>query len=46
MFRIDRVCEIETLSDTFRAERGKTIRDFYRQMEDRGDLPSGFNYGS
>ncbi|WP_193174969.1 helix-turn-helix transcriptional regulator [Oricola nitratireducens] len=46
MFRIDRVCEIETLADTFRAERGKTIRDFYRQMEDRGDLPSGFNYGS
>lgn len=46
MFRIDRVCGIETLPDTFRAERGKTIRDFYRQMEDRGELPSGSRFGA
>ena len=30
---------------TFKPERGKTIRDFYRQMEERGDIPSGAGYG-
>ena len=37
MFRVNRVREIETLSETFRPERGKTIRDFYRQMEENGE---------
>jgi predicted DNA-binding transcriptional regulator YafY len=37
MFRVDRVRDIETLPETFRPERGKTIRDFYRQMEERGE---------
>ncbi|WP_421857333.1 helix-turn-helix transcriptional regulator [Oricola sp.] len=34
MFRLDRIAAIETLKETFRHERGKTMRDFYRQMED------------
>jgi predicted DNA-binding transcriptional regulator YafY len=43
MFRIDRIVQVETLGETFRSECGKTIRDFYRQMEESGDLPSGYS---
>ena len=43
MFRIDRVADIETLEEIFRPERGKTIRDFYRRMEERGDVPARGN---
>lgn len=41
MFRVDRVRDVETLPETFRPERGKTLRDFYRQMEERGDISPG-----
>lgn len=41
MFRVDRVRDVETLPETFRPERGKTLRDFYRQMEERGDMSPG-----
>ncbi|MCI5074638.1 YafY family protein [Oricola sp.] len=46
MFRVERVRAVETLDETFRPERGKTIRDFYRQMEDRGEYgPNGASAG-
>lgn len=41
MFRVDRVRDVETLPETFRPERGKTLRDFYRQMEERGEIAPG-----
>lgn len=41
MFRVDRVRSIETLDQTFKAEPGKTIRDFYRRMEERGEVRGG-----
>ncbi|GAB4360020.1 MAG: YafY family protein [Oricola sp.] len=42
MFRVDRVRNVETLPETFRPEPGKTIRDFYRRMEERGEIsPDG-----
>ncbi len=34
MFRVDRMREIETL-DTFRDEKGQSLRDFYAQPDDR-----------
>lgn len=34
MFRVDRIERLVDLEDTFRPERGKTLADFYRMMED------------
>ena len=34
MFRIDRITRMEDGGDAFRPERGKTLADFYRGMED------------
>lgn len=34
MFRLDRIGSAETLDGQFRPERGKTLADFYRTMED------------
>jgi predicted DNA-binding transcriptional regulator YafY len=45
MFRIDRIEALETTGEKFRPERGKTIRDFYRQMEEHGGVPSGVTTG-
>jgi len=36
MFRLDRITRLEDTGDTFRAEPGKTLRDFYRCMEQEG----------
>ncbi|MDA0786950.1 MAG: YafY family protein [Proteobacteria bacterium] len=33
MFRLDRIADISNAGDTFRDERGKTLADFYRAME-------------
>lgn len=34
MFRLDRIEELVETGDTFRPEPGKTLKDFYRKMED------------
>ncbi|MTH96072.1 YafY family protein [Roseibium sp. RKSG952] len=36
MFRLDRMADLHDLGDTFRQERGKTLKDFYRLMEEQG----------
>jgi len=36
MFRLDRIAGMSETGDTFRAEPGTTLRDFYRTMEERG----------
>ena len=36
-FRIDRVIQLELAGRTFRHERGKTLADFYRRLEARGE---------
>lgn len=36
MFRLDRITRLEDTGDTFRSEPGKTLRDFYRCMEQEG----------
>jgi len=35
MFRLDRIDRMEVRDERFRPERGKTLADFYRQMEHR-----------
>lgn len=37
MFRLDRISRLDVSHETFRPERGKTLRDFYRMMEDGPD---------
>ena len=34
MFRLDRITQLENDGATFRLERGKTLADFYRAMEE------------
>ena len=34
-FRIDRIRQADTVGRQFKAERGKTLADFYRRMETR-----------
>ncbi len=36
MFRLDRISEMSFDRGTFKPEPGKTLRDFYRSMEDKG----------
>ena len=36
MFRLDRIVRMKKTGETFRLERGKTLMDFYRSMEDCG----------
>ena len=36
IFRLDRIVEMEGGGEPFRPERGKTLADFYRDMEERG----------
>ncbi len=36
MFRLDRIDEIRETGEKFRAEPGKTLKDFYRAMEEKG----------
>ena len=36
MFRLDRISELRDLGDRFEAEPGKTLKDFYRSMEQDG----------
>lgn len=36
MFRLDRMSEVEETGETFRPEPGKTLKDFYRAMEQQG----------
>ncbi|WP_417480765.1 helix-turn-helix transcriptional regulator [Maricaulis maris] len=36
MFRLDRIENLEDTGETFKPERGKTLTDFYRCMEDEG----------
>lgn len=36
MFRLDRISVMEELEDSFRPEPGKTLKDFYRRMEEHG----------
>jgi len=36
MFRLDRIVEVVDLGDKFRFEPGKTLKDFYRAMEEDG----------
>lgn len=33
MFRLDRMTDVKETGDRFRPEQGKTLKDFYRQME-------------
>lgn len=34
MFRLDRMTDVKETGDKFRPEQGKTLKDFYRQMEE------------
>jgi len=36
MFRLDRISEIREVGDRFASEAGKTLKDFYRLMEEEG----------
>ncbi|MBG6160621.1 putative DNA-binding transcriptional regulator YafY [Labrenzia sp. EL_195] len=36
MFRLDRMSDVEETGETFRPEPGKTLKDFYRSMEQKG----------
>ncbi|WP_029065759.1 YafY family protein [Labrenzia sp. DG1229] len=36
MFRLDRMSDVEETGETFRPEPGKTLKDFYRSMEQQG----------
>jgi predicted DNA-binding transcriptional regulator YafY len=36
MFRLDRISQVDELGDKFKAEPGKTLKDFYRAMEENG----------
>lgn len=36
MFRLDRMSDVEETGETFRPESGKTLKDFYRSMEQQG----------
>ncbi|NKB59395.1 MAG: WYL domain-containing protein [Alphaproteobacteria bacterium] len=40
IFRLDRIAEMTDIGEVFRPERGKTLADFYRTMED--EPPDGF----
>lgn len=40
IFRLDRIADMTDIGETFRPERGKTLADFYRTMEE--DAPEGF----
>ncbi|TCD15471.1 helix-turn-helix transcriptional regulator [Oricola cellulosilytica] len=44
MFRIDRIQWVESTTEKFAAERGKSIRDFYARMEKSGDVPPGYDW--
>ncbi|MEQ8939942.1 MAG: YafY family protein [Roseitalea porphyridii] len=44
MFRIDRIGAMTPTGETFRAEKGRTLRDFYAQMIECGDVPSGLDF--
>lgn len=37
MFRLDRMSKLAATGETFRLETGKTLKDFYREMEMNGD---------
>lgn len=39
MFRLDRMAEVTETGDTFKAEPGKMLKDFYRAMENEGQRP-------
>lgn len=39
MFRIDRISKFIDTGSQFKVERGKTLRDFYRKMEECGEIP-------
>jgi predicted DNA-binding transcriptional regulator YafY len=41
MFRLDRILRIKKTGASFRAERGKTLADFYRRMEQCPPLDKG-----
>lgn len=45
MFRIDRIATMTPTGEVFRPENGKTLRDFYAQMIERGEVPRGFDFG-
>jgi len=44
VFRIDRIGAMTPTGETFRAEKGRTLRDFYEQMIECGDVPSGLDF--
>ncbi|WP_306048159.1 helix-turn-helix transcriptional regulator [Oceaniradius stylonematis] len=44
MFRIDRIGTMTPTGATFRPEKGKTLRDFYAQMIECGEVPKGFDF--
>ncbi|MBN9669685.1 helix-turn-helix transcriptional regulator [Roseibium aggregatum] len=41
MFRLDRIAEIRETGERFRQEPGKTLKDFYRSMEEEGHSRPG-----
>ncbi len=45
MFRLDRILRMKKTGASFRAERGKTLADFYRRMEQCPPLDRGGSHG-
>lgn len=44
MFRLDRIGVMTPTGETFRPEKGRTLRDFYAQMIERGEVPRGVDF--
>ncbi|WP_306118805.1 MULTISPECIES: YafY family protein [unclassified Roseitalea] len=44
MFRIDRIGTLMPTGETFRPERGRTLRDFYAQMIECGEVPGDVDF--
>lgn len=43
VFRIDRIANMTKTEMFYRPEPGKTLRDFYRQQEQRGNVPKDYD---
>lgn len=43
VFRIDRISSLTLTQAFYRAEPGKTLRDFYRQQEKHGNVPKDYD---
>lgn len=43
VFRVDRIIDLTLTTELYRPQKGKTLRDFYLQQEQHGNVPEGYD---